>query len=274
MPELPEVETVARELWESGIGKFCFSRIDVRFRKTIGGVRPEEFEGILESQRVSRVWRRAKYMIWNLSGGSSLLIHLRMTGQFGWAEDEEASPHEHVSFFFEDGRELRFKDTRKFGRILLVQDAEKALGHLGPEPLESGFTPKWLWENLKKRSTKIKPLLLNQEFLAGLGNIYVDEALFEAGIHPLRPADQIRKKEAEDLHSAIVVVLNRGLRNLGTSLGTGAANFYSVNGRAGRNQDQLRVFRRTGEPCYLCSQPIQRLLVAQRSTHVCLKCQK
>jgi formamidopyrimidine-DNA glycosylase len=185
----------------------------------------------------------------------------------------ERLSHEHVTLSFEDGSELRFHDTRKFGRMYLTDDADAILRRLGPEPLEAGFTPQILFAGLQARCRRLKPLLLDQGFVAGLGNIYTDEALWEARIHPCRLSDSLSRRESRTLHAAIRKVLRRGLKNLGTSLGTGQANFYSVSRRRGRNRDELQVFRRTGEPCPRCETPIRRLIVGQRSTHICPKCQ-
>ena len=184
------------------------------------------------------------------------------------------SKHEHVIFELDGTDELRFHDTRKFGRIYLTDDPLSILGKLGLEPLDRQFTLMALTKALAGRNRRIKPLLLDQTVIAGLGNIYVDEALWEAGIHPTRNAASLSAKEIEGLHRAIPKVLNRGLRNMGTSLGTGKGNFYSVAGRKGRNADRLNVFRRTGEPCPRCGDTIERLVVGQRSTHVCPGCQK
>ena len=145
---------------------------------------------------------------------------------------------------------------------------------LGPEPLEKEFSKDWLQGALGRKSRAIKPLLLDQSFIAGLGNIYVDEALWQARIHPERNSRTITKEEADGLHSAIRTVLRRGIRNSGTTLGTGESNFYSVAGHRGRNADQLKVFRRDGEPCPACGRTIQRLIVGQRGTHICPQCQK
>jgi formamidopyrimidine-DNA glycosylase len=179
-----------------------------------------------------------------------------------------------VALALEDGLELRLHDTRKFGRIYLVPDADGILGRLGPEPLAPAFTAAALFKQMQDRSRQVKPLLLDQAFVAGLGNIYTDEALWEAKIHPCRLADSLAPEEARALHAGIRRVLRRGLKNLGTSLGTGKANFYSVGRRRGRNRDELKVFRRTGEPCLRCTTPIQRLVVGQRATHICPECQK
>jgi formamidopyrimidine-DNA glycosylase len=174
----------------------------------------------------------------------------------------------------DDGRDLRFQDTRKFGRWYLVEDAQTRLGKLGPEPLETGFTAACLGNILAKHSRMLKPLLLDQHVIAGIGNIYVDEALWDASLHPCRLSNSLSRTDHGNLHRAIRRVLRRGIRAMGTSLGNASTNFYSVAGRPGRNQDGLRVFRRVGEPCPRCRTPIVRMLVAQRSSHVCPQCQK
>ncbi|MCP4716539.1 MAG: DNA-formamidopyrimidine glycosylase, partial [Deltaproteobacteria bacterium] len=180
----------------------------------------------------------------------------------------------HVILRFNDQRELRFHDTRKFGRIFLLSNPATVLDKLGPEPLDKAFTLRVFTALLLPRKRLLKPLLLDQNIIAGLGNIYVDEALWEARLHPCRIAASLTPAETKALHRAIPRVLKRGLKNLGTSLGTGKANFYSVAGRSGRNRDQLNVFRRTGEPCLSCSATIKRIIVAQRSTHLCPDCQR
>ena len=201
-------------------------------------------------------------------------MHLRMSGRLHLTSGESArKKHEHVILSFRSGKQLRFHDTRKFGRIYLTSDADKILGRLGPEPLADGFTRKILAQRLRPRRRQLKPLLLDQTFIAGLGNIYVDEALWESQIHPCRIAASLNDDEIRALHRAIRRVLKRGLKNLGTSLGTGKANFYSIARHQGRNRDELKVFRRTGRPCPRCRTTIQRLIVGQRSTHICPKCQ-
>jgi formamidopyrimidine-DNA glycosylase len=213
-------------------------------------------------------------LVIDLTGGGHLLMHLRMSGRLHLVPSgTQLLPHEHMVLAFEDGSELRFHDTRKFGRVYFIADAERILGRLGPEPLDPGFTPRILFEGMRTRSRLVKPLLLDQGFVAGLGNIYTDEALWEAQIHPLRRSNTLSQGETKALHAAIQRVLRRGLKNLGTSLGTGKANFYSVGRRRGRNRDALKVFRRTGEPCPRCDAPVQRIIVGQRSTHICPKCQ-
>jgi len=189
--------------------------------------------------------------------------------------DHKPGKHDHVVFTLSDNRKLVFNDTRKFGRITLLEKGqEDQSAKLGPEPLGKQFTAKWLFKELTHRSRQMKPLLLDQYFIAGLGNIYVDEALWEARIHPERISSTVTADEATNLHRAIQTVLRRGIRNCGTTLGKSDTNFYSVAGRRGRNADELKVFRRTGAPCPACDTPIKRIVVGQRSTHFCPMCQK
>jgi len=157
-----------------------------------------EFCRLIERKRVAAVGRRGKFLVIDFAGGGHLLMHLRMSGRLHLVPSgTELLPHEHVALSFADGCELRFHDTRKFGRVYLMADAERILGRLGPEPLDPGFTPGILFEGLRRRSRRVKPLLLDQGFLAGLGNIYADEALWEAKIHPRRLSDSLSQREAE-----------------------------------------------------------------------------
>ncbi len=274
MPELPEVETIARDLRAAGLVGRVLACARVYWPRSVAEPEVEEFCRRLAGRRIAGVGRRGKFLVFALGGGGELLLHLRMSGRLELCRPGAARrPHEHVVLRFEDGGELRFHDTRKFGRLYLTEDAGRILGRIGPEPLEASFTAAWLIRALRPRRRRIKPLLLDQGFLAGLGNIYTDEALWEAGIHPGRRADTLSAAEAARLHRAIRRVLRRGLDNLGTSLGTGKANYYSVGGRRGRNADALRVFRRTGEPCPRCRTPIARILLGGRGTHFCPTCQ-
>jgi formamidopyrimidine-DNA glycosylase len=274
VPELPEVETVVSDLQKAGICGKAICAAHVGWPRTIATHSPRRFHQALQGRRIDQAWRRAKYIVLGLDNGQSILIHLRMTGRLNIEPArEERSRHEHVVIDFDDGSQLRFHDTRKFGRWSLVEDAAEALAHLGPEPMSKAFTASLFAGMLKGRSRALKPLLLDQSFVAGLGNIYVDEALWESHLHPLQNADTLSAEQAADLRKAIRLVLRRGLRNMGTTLGTGAANFYSVGTRRGRNQDQLKVFRRQGEACPRCGTVVERLIVGQRSTHICPACQ-
>ena len=213
-------------------------------------------------------------MVFELQNDSHLLMHLRMSGRLHLvSSDQPRQKHEHVLLNLSGGQQLRFHDTRKFGRLYLTSDAGPILGRLGPEPLARGFTQKKLARQLKARKRLLKPLLLDQTFIAGLGNIYVDEALWDSKIHPCRIAASLCETEMRALHRAIPRVLKRGLKNLGTSLGTGKTNFYSIAKHQGRNSDQLNVFRRNGQPCPRCGQTVEQIIVGQRSTHICPLCQ-
>jgi len=276
MPELPEVQTVVNDLIDAGLTGVRIQSAHVSWTRSIAEMKPSTFARRLKGARIQSIWRRAKYIVFDLDQkNAALLIHLRMSGRLRiTSKDETRYKHEHVCITFEDGRELRLHDTRKFARIHLCKNAEEVIGALGPEPLDPAFTLQTFSPMVRNRARMLKPLLLDQKFIAGLGNIYVDEALWEAGLHPCRKANTLSQIECKKLYAAIPRVLKRGLRNLGTTLGTGKANFFSVAGRRGDNSSQLRVFRRTGLPCPRCQKPVERIIVGQRSTHICPACQK
>jgi len=276
MPELPEVQTVVNDLIDAGLKGALIQAVKVHWPRSIAGMSVREFTRKLKGLQIQHIYRRAKYIIFNLGPkDAALLVHLRMSGRLRMAAaTEDHAKHEHVCIAFSDGRELRLHDTRKFARLHLCKTAEEITGNLGPEPLEPDFTLAAFSFLLKNRKRMLKPLLLDQHVIAGLGNIYVDEALWEAGLHPCRRACTLTAAECKKLFASIPRVLKRGLRNLGTTLGTGKANFFSVGGRRGDNSAQLRVFRRTGLGCPRCKAPIERIIVGQRSTHICPACQK
>jgi formamidopyrimidine-DNA glycosylase len=274
MPELPEVETVVNDLRDAGLVGRRVVKARVYWARTIATSSARQFCRDIEGQRFAELSRRAKYVIASLSNGQGLLVHLRMTGNLRFRDaGTPRDPHEHVVLMLDDGRELRFRDTRKFGRWYLLDDVGQKLDLLGPEPLASGFTGHRFHTMISGRRGVLKPLLLNQEFIAGLGNIYVDEALWDAALHPRRTAQSLSDEEVTALYRAIRKVLRRGVRSLGASLGKAQTNFYSVGGRRGRAQDGFKVFRRTGNPCPRCKTPIERVVIAQRSTHLCPTCQ-
>lgn len=275
MPELPEVQTIVNDLNAAGINGAVISGAKVYWSRTIAEPSPSVFCRRIKGKTISAVRRRGKFIVLELNNEENLLIHLRMSGRLHLvARNLTREKHEHVILNFRDGNQLRFHDTRKFGRIYLTADADKILGRLGLEPLTAGFTREILARQLLPRKRRIKPLLLDQTFIAGLGNIYVDEALWESRIHPCRLASSLSDSEIRALHRAIPRVLKRGLKNLGTSLGTAKTNFYSIAKHQGRNRDELKVFRRTGRPCRRCRMEIRRIVVGQRSTHICPACQK
>jgi formamidopyrimidine-DNA glycosylase len=275
MPELPEVETVVRDLRTHGLEGAVIRAVDVRWPRTVSGLTPGRFAQAVCGRAISRLERRAKYIVATLDSGVRLLIHLRMTGKLRFsAADEKPGKHDHVVITLSDGRRLFFNDTRKFGRFCLCAAGADPLADLGPEPLEDAFTVAVLRERLAGKSRMIKPLLLDQTCVAGLGNIYVDESLWQAKLHPERRASTLTAAEIRRLHTAIRDVLQRAVDNCGTTLGTGEANFYSVAGHRGRNADQLNVFRRDGQPCPRCGTLLARGVVGQRGTHFCPACQK
>ena len=275
MPELPEVQTIVNDLNIADLIGRPLSGARVFWASTIAEPSPKLFCKRMKGCRFTAIRRRGKWLVFETDNGHSMLLHLRMSGRLHLVSaDTPRVKHEHVILSFHDKRQLRFHDTRKFGRIHLVDDPERILSRLGPEPLENGFTVKVLAGSLKRHKRLLKPLLLDQAFIAGLGNIYVDEALWDAKLHPSRIAATLSMSEIKALHRAVTKVLKRGLKNLGTSLGNGETNFYSVARHRGRNKDQLKVFRRTDLPCPRCKTTIQRIVVGQRSTHICGKCQR
>jgi formamidopyrimidine-DNA glycosylase len=275
MPELPEVETVVRDLRAEEIVGRTIECASVYWPRTIATHSVRQFCATLKGAQIESISRRGKFIVCSLSGGWTLLVHLRMTGQLSY--DDMTVPrdkHQHVVLRLDDGRDLRYKDTRKFGRWYLLENADTKLSVLGPEPLDSRFMAASLKDILSSHARMLKPLLLDQHVIAGLGNIYADEALWDACLHPCRLSNSVTPLEVTRLHRAIRKVLRRGIRCMGTTLGRGPSNFYSVAGRRGRNQDGLMVFRRTGDPCARCKSVIVRIVVAQRSSHICPECQK
>ncbi len=275
MPELPEVQTVVDALIAQGLPGRRIRRVCVHWPKIIAGMPAVDFCRRARGCVIGPITRRGKYIVMRLSGDLTLLIHLRMSGRFNWSP--AASPrlkHEHVVFELDGDHSLRFQDTRKFGRMLLTATPQRILDRLGPEPLDKGFTRQRLAGMLGACRRQIKPLLLDQQFLAGMGNIYVDEALWQARIHPRQISNTLDQPAIVGLHRAIVQVLQKGLQNRGTSLGRGQTNFQSPRRDPGGNAQTLNVFRRTGQACPRCSVPIVRLVVGQRSTHVCPACQR
>jgi len=275
MPELPEVQTVVNDLIAAGLTGKTISGAKVFWPRTIHAMAPRSFCRTIAGKTIKTIRRRAKYIVIALSDGWHLLIHLRMTGRLHLAKTgDPVDKHEHVCLQLGQKLQLRYHDTRKFGRLYLVKNENDILGKLGPEPLDDSFTAAQLYAILQSHARMLKPMLLDQTILAGLGNIYVDEALWDARLNPCRISSNVSRRQATALHRAIRKALKKGLKNMGTTLGSGKANFYSVGRRSGRNRDELNIFRRTGQPCPRCKKTITRLIVGQRSTHICPTCQK
>ena len=295
MPELPEVETVARDLqrWVAGA---TIQRAEVTWDRTIRHPQPvERFVAEIAGATIRRVSRRAKTVLLHLEDGRVMTVALRMTGALIVTEPgTPPDPYARVVFHLADGRQLRYRDVRKFGRIGLwpggglrsigagrgtrsrkvaegtrrYRIGEVFSGH-GPEPLSGTFTARRFAERLARRSAKLKTLLLDQSFIAGVGNIYADEALWRARLHPLRAADTLSDAEVRRLHRTVRQVLRQGIANRGSSF----SDYVGADGEPGVNQERLAVYRRTDQPCYRCGRPISRIVVGQRSTHFCPRCQ-
>jgi formamidopyrimidine-DNA glycosylase len=274
MPELPEVETVAQQL-HTELSSQRLVGVAVLWERTIDRPDATAFCTALTGARVQDVGRRGKFIVIRLDTGQTLLVHLRMTGKL-LVLPPDAHPSDddytRVHFKLDDGRWLVFSDTRKFGRMYLVDDPAEILGDLGPEPLEPAFTTERLAEMLSRRRGRIKPLLLNQVFIAGLGNIYADEALWRAQVHPLQSADTLTADQVRRLYQGIVSILHQALAEGGTSL---RDNQYRMpDGSTGAYQELLSVYGRVGQPCPRCHTAIERLVVGQRGTHYCPDCQR
>ena len=276
MPELPEVETVVRSLRDGGqfgpsaVGRVIQS-VFVDWPKTIAEPDVETFCQRLIGRRISTITRRGKHIIIHLDQGD-LLVHLRMSGDLRiekTVDDQNQPnpvlPHDRVVITFEDGFRMAFNNPRKFGRMWLVEDAQQVVSGLGPEPLDESLTAEKFIAMLHKHKRQIKPLLMDQTFIAGMGNIYTDEALFLSKIHPLTRSNQLSNEQAALLLASMRKVLLEGIRRNGSSIDW----VY----RGGEFQNDFQVYQRTGEECLVCSTPIKRIVVGQRGTHYCPHCQ-
>jgi formamidopyrimidine-DNA glycosylase len=272
MPELPEVETVVRSLAPQLIGRTIMAVERLDWERMVETPTPAIFRDLIVGRQFTGARRRSKWVLLDLDGGWSLAVHLRMSGRLEvHGPDDVARPHVHLVLALDDGRRLFFDDERKFGRVRLLDGAGLAAldaAH-GPEPLEDAFTAAELARILAGRRTKIKPLLLDQRLIAGVGNIYASEALWLAYIHPLLPAAAIDAQGAEALHGAIRQVLTQAIAHEGSTL----RSYRNGYGQQGRNQEHFLVYDRAGKPCHRCGAPIERIVVGQRSTFYCPGCQ-
>ena len=282
MPELPEVETIARSLRQPaelafsdspdlsarpGVVNRVVGAVQVNWPGSIAAPDPVAFSERLPGQTIRNVSRRAKYLVFQLDR-YWMLIHLRMSGDIR-VEPRSASPslpHDRVVINFLDDARMVFNDARKFGRLWLLEDPTRVLGKLGPEPLSDGFTAADFYQSLQRHGRAIKPLLLDQAFLAGLGNIYTDEALHRARVHPLQKSSSLSIEKAEELLGAIRAVLREGIRRNGASIDW----VY----RGGDFQNYFSVYQRADETCPVCGDVVQRIVVGQRGTHICPTCQR
>lgn len=270
MPELPEVETIRIALRDGGRGGVSVlgHRIQnsrLLWERTLAEPEPREFHRRILGQSVQDVSRRGKFIILNLEP-DNLLIHLRMSGDlFVEMQDNSPAPHHRLILDLDGDLRLAFNDTRKFGRAWLVTDPQTVLGHLGPEPLDDDLNAEDFHQRLQSHRRQIKPLLLDQTFIAGLGNIYTDEALHLARLHPLTISNSLSPKQSQKLLTSIRQVLVAGIKRQGASIDW----VY----RGGDFQNYFNVYQRTGDPCPNCGTPVERILVGQRGTHFCAHCQ-
>jgi formamidopyrimidine-DNA glycosylase len=270
LPELPEVETIARGLAHTIVGKEI-ARAEIRLSKMAIAGPGVDFVAVLAGDRISAVGRRAKYVVIDLASGRRLVTSLRMTGRLVVQQPGEPDyPATHIILHYTDGTRLSFADVRTFGRMRLVEPGEAWDEHLGVEPLSSGFTPEGFTGMLHGRTTPIKVLLLDQHRIAGIGNIYACEALWEAGIKPGKPAKSLTKPAIHRLYHAIRNVLERATEMRGTSVD----DYVDAEGLKGGFQNVLSVYGRLGEPCSRCGAPIRRTVIAQRGTWWCKSCQR
>lgn len=270
MPELPEVETVVRLLRPKLTGR-SITRVRCQWPRHIDRPDLGELRNRITGRVIQDITRRGKFILFPLDQGETLIIHLRMSGHLAVVEASfPMDKHSHTVFELDSGQELRFRDTRKFGRVYLVRDSQEVVGKLGPEPLDPAFTVERLQEIVSGRKRMLKPFLLDQSMIAGIGNIYADEALFHARLHPTRRTDSLTRSDVSALHTAIQEVLLQGIAHEGASIST----YLKPDGKKGDMQNAFQVFRRSGQSCFRCGGTIQRIIVGSRSTHYCSGCQK
>jgi formamidopyrimidine-DNA glycosylase len=267
MPELPEVETIKNELAPWVVGQ-SFTQVTILDTELVSVGSAEEIRRELIGQKVERLERRGKYLIFHLSNGRSLIMHLRMTGVL-LLNPREVDHYARAVFHFSNGHRLVFSDRRRLGLIWLVDDADTVVGKLGPEPFDESFTPGILAERLSRHHIPVKAALLNQSIVAGIGNMYADEALFAARIHPLRKAAALSPEEVQTLHNCIRRVLQAAICNKGASVDS----YVRPEGELGTAHFNFKVAHKGGEPCPVCGGAIERVPVQNRGTYFCPRCQ-
>ncbi len=272
MPELPEVETIRRDLEPLVVEqRVAAVEVEAGTLELLAGMPIEALRAGFVGRRVVSLGRRGKYLLFGLDDGRTFVAHLRMTGRLVWrSADDPPIDFERARISLENGHDLRWSDMRKFGTWDLVEDAAEVVGKLGPEPLDAAFTAAFLRKLLAGRTAPVKAVLLDQRSVAGLGNIYVDEALFQARVRPDTPAGALSRGAVGRLHVACREVLERGIENRGASF----SDYVDGQGEQGKQHMYVQVFRRDGKPCYTCGTTIERSVVGGRGTHHCPRCQK
>jgi formamidopyrimidine-DNA glycosylase len=281
VPELPEVETVARDLRGLVVGA-TIAGLRVSWLRTLRSQDPDTFAAAIIGRTIVGTGRRAKLVVLDLDDGQAITIHLKMTGQlFVVPSGSPEDSYLRLVLEFDDGRELRFRDIRKFGRVGLARrdgvagdltgelGGAKGFKGFGPEPLDPAFTARVFRRRVRARKGRLKSLLLDQSFIAGIGNIYADEALWEARLHPLRSAGSLRPADEGRLYRAIRRILSEAVERRGSSI-----DDYTAPEGDGSMQERLLVYQRAGEPCPRCGRPVRRVIVGGRATHFCSWCQR
>jgi formamidopyrimidine-DNA glycosylase len=274
LPELPEVETIVADLRPHLVGR-TIVRSELSFPTIVRHPEPEQFIDAVLGMRIESVARRGKYILIGLTGDVLLVIHLGMTGQVRLVDAvTPLEKHTHAVFFLDDGRQLRYRDPRRFGRLLLGTHeallSSKKMPRLGPEPIDPDFAPDELYRRLRKRRAPLKAVLLDQRAIAGVGNIYADESLYRAHLRPSRHANTVSKQSARRLHESLRESLLAAIANRGSSVDS----YRDAWGEVGGQQEKLLVYGRAGEPCFTCGRPLSMVRIAGRSTVFCRHCQR
>lgn len=273
MPELPEVEIIRRSLEKHLLGRQVLNT-EVRLPRQIKWPEPDVFTAMVTGRHIVRLGRSGKYLLLFLDNGNELVFHLRMTGRLCYTEDAALSDaYARIVFHLDGGGWLVYGDPRTLGAVYALKPGEEqrvqGLAEMGPEPLTEAFSVDYLQSVLANRRTKIKSFLLNQHYIGGIGNIYADEALFLARLHPLRLAASLSREEIVRLQAAVNEVIRAGIEDGGTTF----RDYRNGEGGKGSHQEKLHVYARKGEPCHSCGTPIEKITVGGRGTHFCPTCQ-
>ena len=267
MPELPEVETIKNELSPRVLNR-AIKSVDISWGKMVRQPSVAEFRRRVIGKKITALTRRGKYLFFHLEGDGVLVMHMKMTGSL--LVNPSDDKYSRAIFHLDDGSTVHFRDPRKFGKMWLADDDTAVASILGPEPLDPSFTPAWLTRLFKDRTAPVKAVLLDQSLIAGIGNMYADESLFEARIHPLKPAGELSADEIRNLHRAVRHVLRKALARGGASV----RNYIRPGGQPGTAHDEFVVAHGVGKHCPDCAGAIERIVVRGRGTYICPRCQR